>query len=502
MQPAIVTCPVYRNSLVRPESLAISSDDMSMSYGELEMCIRGCARDLRSMGIGPADRIGVLASNSVDYAVLIFAASRVSAAVVPINVRLHQDLWTDCLTRADCKVLYVDDLRRDFASDSRCKYRVLGRGWNSTTPSLSGLNSVGDHRCLLDLESSVVFTSGSRGIPKGAILSLGNHYFSALSCGENARLMYDDCWLAVLPFYHVGGMAILYRCAATRCSVHIMSSFDVDRVNELIDGGIVTRVSLVPTMLSSLVAGRGRSRFPDTLRTILLGGEPIPGHLLEVIDELSIPVIVTYGMTETASHVCATAPGDTGEKLRSSGRALACSEIGIFDDEGRQVAGAVDGEIAVRGKVVFKRYIGEKAEDSHDLEGWFRTGDIGHFDSDGYLHVRGRKDDMFISGGENVYPIEIESVASGFEGVAECAVIAIEDAEWGRRPVLFFTRAGDSNVDVTGLEPFLRKFLPRIYMPRKIIEIDRFPRNSLGKVDVQRLRELFLQQTSRQRSDR
>ena len=493
MDPAVITCPVYRNSQNNPDRVAIRSEATSLSYAQLERLIQGFAGKLKTAGMKTGDRIGVIAGNSVGYVALIFAAYRTGVSLVPISTRLKPDDWIDCIRRSGCRLLFIDAKRTAFARSSGCDLVILdGDESFEASETTIGEDSSFSREVLLDQEASVMFTSGSGGTPKGVILTFGNHYYNALASNENTRLRRDDCWLAVLPFYHVGGMSILFRAAIAGCSVYVMNGFDTDRINRLIDEGTITHISLVPTMLGSLLAVREMRRPPATLRTILLGGGPMSGSMLDDIEKLSLPVLTTYGMTETASQVCALSSTDPVDKMRSSGRPLGNVEIKIVDAGGEQACVNRDREIVVRGKTVFKGYLGEDTEATFDPDGWFRTGDIGCFDEDGYLHVKGRLDSMFISGGENICPSDIEKAASEFPGVSECVVIAVDDASWGKRPVLFVAKIGESDLGTPELRSFLETRLSRIQLPERIIEIDQFPRKSIGKIDRERLKEMLL----------
>jgi O-succinylbenzoic acid--CoA ligase len=335
-----------------------------------------------------------------------------------------------------------------------------------------------------------MFTSGTGGAPKGVVLTYGNHDYNALASNQNIQLQADDCWLAVLPFYHVGGYAILFRTALAGCSAYIMSRFDIHRVNALIDDGMITHLSLVPTMLESLLDERGGREMPASLKAILIGGAPAARSLID--RARSLPVMRTYGMTETSSQLCTTPPNASFEKMQTSGKPLKYSEVAILDDGGSPVGEKQTGEIAVRGGILFKGYVGEKVGSSLDSSGWFRTGDVGHIDEDGYLCVSGRIDDMFISGGENIHLSEIENAALGFSGVSECAAIAIDDSEWGKRPVLFVRWSDESVGDIDSLRDHLKCQLPRFAVPKAIVEIDELPRRSIDKIDNEKLREIYL----------
>jgi O-succinylbenzoic acid--CoA ligase len=304
MDPAVITCPVYRNSQNHPDRVAIRSDKQSLTYAELERLIQGFAGKLKTAGMKTGDRIGVIAGNSVGCATLIHAAYRTGVTLVPINIRLNPDDWIDCIKRSGCKLLFADADRSAFARNSGSGFVVMGGDESYEVGETTiGEDSSVSREVLLDQETSVVFTSGSGGFPKGVILTYGNHYHNALASNENIQLNRDDCWLAVLPFYHVGGMSILSRAAIAGCSVYVMNGFDTGRINRLIDERIITHISLVPTMLASLLAAREMKRPPATLRAILLGGGPVPGSLLDDIEKLSLPVLTTYGMTETASQL-------------------------------------------------------------------------------------------------------------------------------------------------------------------------------------------------------
>jgi O-succinylbenzoic acid--CoA ligase len=450
-------------------------------------------------GLNRGDRVCVIADNSIEYAVLIFAAYRIGATLVPLNTRLSQRAWTGCMKKAECRLLLADQRRTAFARSSGCEFILLG----DSIPD--GSNRIGafPHEIIsseipLDLEASIPFTSGSEGFPKGAILTFANHYCSALASNENIPLSREDCWLASLPFFHVGGMAILFRAAVAGCSVHVVSNIDFGSINMLIDRGMVTHLSLVPTMLRSLLAARGYRATPGTLKAILLGGEPIPGSLLQDINRLALPVLTTYGLTESASQVCTMSPNDSRDRLQSSGRPLRYSEITILNSEGEPTDRGAVGEIAIRGRIVFKGYLPtQEGSCTSEPGGWFRTGDSGYLDKNGYLYVRGRVDDMFVSGGENIYPSEIEMVASEFPGVSECGVVAVDDSTWGKRPVLFIKRDKAADASLQELRTWLQTRLSRIQMPEAIIEVDEFPRKSIDKIDKEALRKSYLRGSER-----
>jgi len=495
--PGTVVCPVYLHADRNPGRIALWESKSALTYRQLETEIAKRALWLRQVGVRPQDRVAIIAENSLDLAVLIHTLYRAGATAMPMNLRRAPDWWALCIREAGCARVFADRGRRE---------AVEGMGI-PVTP-IDEMEGVGDggsgspagrfqvpHDIPIDRETTIIFSSGSTGDPRGVILTFGNHHFNAIGSNENLPLERGDSWLAVLPFYHVGGMAILFRTALAGCSTCIVASFDPLTINGLIDEGKISHISLVPTMLESLIQARKSRPFPGSLKAILLGGAPAPEALLRSIESLRLPVLTTYGMTETASQITALSTGDPPEKIRSAGRPLRHAEVRIVDSRGRPVEAGKDGEIAVRGEIVFRDYIGESREKTFDPNGWFRTGDLGLLDRDGYLHVKGRLDDLIISGGENIYPGEIERVAEGFPGVIECAAMGVESEEWGQRPVLFVQVREEDFEGESMFREFLKARLSRIAIPDRIIVIEKLPRNSIGKIARERLKALYRERT-------
>jgi len=462
-----VTCPVHSNALQRPDAVALKSKTISLSYGALEERIIACAEKLTTAGVDKGDRIAVAANNSVGYAILIFASYRAGGTLVPLNVLMQRKQLMDLIKRSDCRLCLTDSNMRDLAAELKCEHALLEDfALERSSEQTSNQDSYPSPTLHSDMETTIVFTSGSRGIPKGVILTLGNHLSSAKASNQNIEFQPGDSWLATLPFYHVGGMGILFRSAISGGMVYIMERFDPSEADKLITSGAISHISVVPTMLQRLLELAPQTGYPDSLKAILLGGAAVPSRLLAKTKELSLPV------------------------LRTSGKPLTHCEVRVLDENGEDNNPKTEGEIAIRGGSVFKDYLGETDTTVFDADGWFRTGDIGFFDIDNSLTIVGRKDDMFISGGENVHPAEIERVASEFPGVKECCAIAVEDREWGHRPVLFvsFDETGTVTDD---LRYFLESRLPAVSRPEKIIEVETIPRKSIDKPDKDMLFRIY-----------
>jgi len=493
-----MTCLIRNAALNRPDAVALHDSDRSISYSELERLIVGQARRLRRLGIQSGDRVGILARNSIEYAALPFAISRLGASTVLLNLRQSPREWNDMLAASQAGLLLVDAEHHLTLNTLTIPAWVIDDDHSDSISRIVPADEVIPKDIDTEQETTIVFTSGSSGKPKGVILTYVNHYFNALGSNENIPLQSRDCWLLSLPLCHVGGISILFRSALAGSSAHIMRRFDTAAANALIDSGAVTHLSLVPTMLIALLQHRDYRPLPATLKAILLGGAPVPTSLIERARELNLPLLTSYGLTETGSQVCTLSPQDSSEKLNTSGRPLKYRELRIVDTSKLQVASDTVGEIAVRGEVLFQGYLGGETPDA---DSWFHTGDMGFLDSDGYLTVCGRKDDMLISGGENIFPREIEAQAESFPGVADCAVIGVPDTRWGERPVLFVATTAPAACNLDALKQHLRERLARIKMPDTIIVTEQLPRLGIGKVDKARLMELYRERENNHGAD-
>jgi O-succinylbenzoic acid--CoA ligase len=305
----------------------------------------------------------------------------------------------------------------------------------------------------LNAPETILFTSGSSGQPKAALHTFGNHYYSASGSNHNLPVMETTRWLLVLPLYHVGGLAILFRCFLHGGTVVMPTSHR--QIAEAITDFQVTHVSLVATQLQRLLDIPFRA---DQLEAILLGGSAIPPQLLQTAHAAGWPVHVSYGSTEMASQISTTPPGAGLDTLFTAGYVLPHRAIRI----------ARDGQIWVNGPTRFQGYVeGEHLRIPFDEQGWFATGDRGRFDADFRLHVEGRFDNMFISGGENIQPEEIETALRRLHGIVEAVVVPVPDPEFGFRPVAFI-QSTDGGMKpehwMRGLEDVLPRFkIPRVY---------------------------------------
>jgi o-succinylbenzoate---CoA ligase len=462
-----------------PRSLAIVGDGEKISFAELAARSEALARRLLALGAEPGDRVAVVVGASVRFVELVHATQLLGLVLVPLNTRLTTAeilaLVEDCRPR----LLIFDPHRAALASE------VMRRNPDVRVIESTGeIDGVAPSRSLpesgVDPHSvfTVVYTSGTTGAAKGAMLTHSNHFASASASRANLDVRRDDRWLAVLPLHHVGGLSILLRSVIDGSGVVLHSGFDAERVERAIREQGITLVSLVATTLRRLLEHSAGRRYPRSLRAALVGGGVTPGELLERARALGIPALATYGLTEAASQVTTEPLGGDREAAGSAGRPLAGTCVAIADPDAHG-----DGEILVAGPTVMAGYLGRSHETERALRGgWLHTGDVGRLDASGRLYVHDRRSDLIVSGGENVYPAEIEAVLLAHPDVSEAAVHPVPDPEWGQHVGAAVVLRAGCRLGAAELREWCAARLARFKLPRTIRFVGSLPRTASGKV--------------------
>lgn len=467
------------------DTLALRFGDFRWTYRELRDQVVEAARWLgmaRDQG-----RVGILSANHPGVVVAAHACARLGTSYVPHGFRLTTDELEWQVREAEVTTLVVDEQRASLALDvaSRCVVQIipLANLMAPSSPRTSAPAPVID----LQREAAVLFTSGTTGRPKGARITYGNLWFSAAGSALFLGHQPGDVWLATLSLHHIGGLSILYRAVTGGATVDLYERFDEISAISSIQAGS-NFVSLVPTMLQRVLnTYDSESPWPPTLRGVLLGGAAAPRALIERGLVAGLPLLPTYGLTETSSQAATLRPAEVLQHPESSGRALPLTELRIVVDGNEGLPGE-PGEIEVRGPSVFAGYLGEP---DRDPASWFATGDVGYLDEDGFLHVVDRRNDLIVSGGENIYPAEIERVLLDHPLVRDAAVVGVTDEKWGARPIAGIEWTGPTGTAETELREHCRTALSAFKVPDRITEMATIPRSPAGKLLRREVRHML-----------
>jgi fatty-acyl-CoA synthase len=493
---------IARNADFTPDKVALRFSGRTLTYAEFASRIVATARALKSqLGVGRGDRVAILAANHPDYLVLLYACARLGALLVPLNWRLAIPEQTFILADASVKALVVEEAFADVVAPlvaALPEARAVGLDFaREDVPSLDLLlaEAGGDGRNPHTDYSSpllIVYTSGTTGRPKGAVLRQEALLWNAVMSQHMHDLTAQDHVLTVLPLFHVGGLNIQTTPALQiGATVTLHARFAPGATLDAIAADRPSLTVLVPTTIQALIEHPG---WPETdvssLRAVTTGSTQVPQPLVDAVTARGVPVLQVYGSTETSPIAVYTRlGGDLGRPGSTGLPGLAC-EARIVDDAGREVPHGNAGEVVVRGPNVLFEYWGNAAATAEALrEGWFHAGDIGTRDPDGYFFIHDRKNNVIISGAENIYPAEIERVLAHHPAVAEAAVVGRPDPKWQEVPVAFVVRRAGVAADAEALKRHVAEHLARFKVPRDIVFVDSLPRNALGKVQHFRLKE-------------
>jgi O-succinylbenzoic acid--CoA ligase len=441
---------IDRWNILEPDRVALELPDRTLTYRQLSTLVSRGSGALGGYGVRPGDRVAVWVKNDLPSLVALWAVPRMGAVVVPVSSRLTHPRVVARLDLVDPALVLGSDA-------------LTGRETVAAESLFDGRPSMPHPHAPTDLHS-IFFTSGSAGEPKGVRLSWANHEASAAAAASRQPVGPEDRWLAVLPLFHLGGFAVSYRMFRAGGTVLLEPEFDAGRTANALD--TISYASLVPTMLRAVLAERPGG-FGGATKAVLVGGTHVPVGLQEAARAGGLPVVATYGMTETASQVATALPTDPpgSGALPLDGVVLSAGSEGTVQ------------AITVNGPMVSSGYWG-----GPDRGGPFETRDVGYLDGAGRLHVVGRSDDVIISGGENIHPAEVEAALEAHPSVGEAAVFGVPDETWGERleAALVLT---DESASIEGIEVDLREDVADFKIPKRWHILTELPLGPTGKVD-------------------
>ena len=491
------------------EALIDASSGRRLSFAALNAGCNRTAHALAARGIGKGDRVAILTLNCPEFIETFFALCKLGAVVVPLNVRLVARELSYILKDSGARTLVygeefratVADIHAGGGESSHIKdwiqvveldgdadpfaldFHALQAAESEAEPTIGA----GEDDMLY-----IMYTSGTTGLPKGVVHTHNSAIWASFNIGLTSETRFKDRYLLALPAYHVGALTPL------TCNVHlgitsvIMRSFDPRTAWQLIEDEAITIMLAVPAMLTFMYQVPDRDTFDHSrLRWIMSGGAPVPVTSIEAFGAIGIEVHEVYGLTECCGPGCLIAPDDARDHLGSAGKPFFHADARVVDGDGNDVAAGEPGEIILRGKHIMKEYWNQPEATAATIrDGWLHTGDIATMDANGFVYIKDRLKDMLISGGENVYPAEIENAILGHPKVGEVAVIGQPSARWGEVPLAVVVASDESATEDEILAYCVDK-LARFKLPKAVTFIDQIPRNPTGKVLKQQLRERF-----------
>lgn len=457
-----------------PGKVALHFQGANLSYAALWSRTERTTSGLAALGITRGDRIAYLGYNHPDMLVLLFAAARLGALLVPLNWRLtvheHRVIFADCAPKA----LFFEPQFEAHAGGLTAEIRLpAGGAMPDSSPQLTGADAD---------EVLVVYTSGTTGSPKGAVLTQSALLWNGYNAIHSHDLGQQDRVLSPLPLFHVGGLN-------NQTLPALLAGATVILEQRFEPGAWLADVAVHRPTLSLLVPATMQAviQHPDwtktdlsSLRMVNTGSMVVPESLIRAFHARGVPVGQIYGATETAPLAAVLMAKDAYARVGSAGKPALHCEVRI-----------VEAEIQVRGPNVMKRYWNnpDATAAAFAEDGWFRTGDLGRWDADGFLWVDGRSKDLIISGGENIHPAELENVLADCAAIAECAVIGIEDPKWGETACAVVVRAPGAQLDEAAVLALFSERIARYKHPRRVVFADSLPKNAMGKVQKFELRK-------------
>lgn len=481
-------------------ALTLAETDEEWSYRELDHAVEEMAGSLAAVQSDEGTpRIAVALPTGFSFVCAAHAALRSGSQLVPLNTRLSPVELAARLDRLDPELVLCGseteqllDETDDHREDNRTtEYVTVDEPSTTLTRRLPASETAVEPDPLSPDETALVlFTSGTTGDPKGVQLTVLNLTASAVASAFRLGVTPTDRWLCCLPMYHMGGLAPVFRSALYGTELVVQSEFDAEATADVVDSAEITGVSLVPTQLSRLL-DVGLSA--PALRTVLLGGAPASDSLLDRAAEAEVPVYPTYGLTETASQVATALPSEHREHPGTVGQPLYGTRVSLVDPDGNRVDADGRGEIVVSGPTVTPGYLDADHTAEAFSELGLHTGDLGRRDEDGRLWVLGRMDDTIITGGELVAPATVADVIRDVPGIADVAVVGVEDEEWGERvaAVLVEESGADAAALKDRVETHCREQLAGYKIPRQMAVVDALPRTQSGTVEREALREIL-----------
>jgi acyl-CoA synthetase (AMP-forming)/AMP-acid ligase II len=476
------------------------------TFTELNKRANQCCGAIQDLGVAKGDRLALLAYNGHEFVESFFGPAKAGIVIMPLNWRLTANELSFILKDGGAKALVfdadfapvVEQIRNMGAQGSDIEHWIC-IGDNKPDFALDYDNLLTEQSPEEPVEKAgdndnlfIMYTSGTTGNPKGVVHTHSTVLWALLTLGNTADTRFSDKYLLLLPLFHVGALTPMIAAIYKGNSMVILRNFDPEKVWSLIEEEQINTTLAVPAMLGIMLQVPNFQRFDwSSLRYIISGAAPLPVTTINAYMDLGIEVHQIYGMTETCGPACLIGPDDAVHKIGSTGKSFFHTRVRIVDASGNDLPAGEAGEILVRGPHNMKEYWNRPQATAETMvDGWLHTGDIAVMDEEGFVTIQDRIKDMIISGGENVYPAEIENVLLQHPAIADAAVIGQDSEKWGETPLAVIVKKDGDLTEAEVLEHCSSK-LARFKLPKGAVFIDEIPRNPSGKILKRVLREQY-----------
>ncbi|WP_438312101.1 o-succinylbenzoate--CoA ligase [Sporosarcina sp. FA9] len=473
---------LLQRAYLSPNKQALSFGNETWTFSEVNNTALNYARKISACGLNKGDRIALLGNSNAEMVFMIHACIHLGLEIVMLNSRLTKTELEWQIKDSEATAVLVSDDLNFVLSESKIRV-ILFSEIEQMREIQFDIEEIWD----TDRTITIMYTSGTSGLPKGVRQTSGNHTSSAISSVLNLGLDDEDTWLCTMPLFHISGFSILVRSVIYGMKVQLHEKFEASKIAKELMYGSITHISVVSATLDKILREfeDNKAIAHSSFKAMLAGGGPVPIGYLERAEKCHIPILQTYGMTETSSQTTTLSASDSMRKIGSAGKPLFFNQIKIKDT----LIPLQSGEVYIRGPHVTPGYIGHFADENPLKNGWLPTGDIGYLDEEGYLYIVDRRSDLIISGGENIYPAEIENVLLGHSNVIEAGVCGIDDEKWGSIPVAFVVISEE--VTDINLKEYCAERLAGYKVPKQFHYVNELPRNASNKLLRRKLKEML-----------
>lgn len=473
---------IAQRAMISPKRTALRFEGTSWTYEQLHAMSERKAKQLAALGVQEESRVAIYASSTPAIIIMMAACMQLRCEMVLLNLRLSKVEVAYQMEDAAVEAVLVEDALKAHLPHTEVAVHTF-TAIEKTAPK----QVVFQKEWHEEQTVTIMYTSGTTGFPKGVRQTVNNHVAVATASLYNTGLVEEDSWICTVPLFHISGFSMFVKCLLHGVRLDLYRKFDEHAVcDQLIEGSAV-RMSVVAVTLERILCEleKRNARVSPKFLTMLAGGGPVPESYLKRAIDCGIQISQTYGMTETSSQIVTLASEDALRKIGSAGKPLFFNQLRI---EGTTQPCEI-GEICIKSDQVTPGYVGRFEGKSSTIDGWLHTGDLGYVDEEGYLFVVDRRSDLIISGGENIYPAEIENVLAAHDGIQEVGVCGVSSDEWGQVPVAFIVPK--ETIDCDEVRSFCEARLARYKVPKHFYVVQSLPRNGSNKLMRRKLNEFI-----------